>query len=78
MNYLVSAHYDPQREKGISILDPTVGLELPEGIGEPVLSEKDTTAPTLEQAAEQGLLPTYEEAVAYTESLRTKKQGDGR
>lgn len=73
MNYLVSAHYDPEREKGITILDPTVGLTLPDGIGEPVLSEKDTTAPTLEEAAAAGLLPTYEEAVAYTESLRTKK-----
>ena len=52
VNYLVSAHYDPEREKGISILDPTVGLTLPDGIGEPVLSEKDTSAPTLEEAAE--------------------------
>ncbi|MBT1605211.1 MULTISPECIES: dTDP-4-dehydrorhamnose 3,5-epimerase family protein [Curtobacterium] len=73
VNYLVSAHYDPEREKGITILDPTVGLELPDGLGEPVLSEKDTSAPTLEEAAAAGLLPTYEECVAYTESLRTTK-----
>lgn len=73
VNYLVSAHYNPEREKGITILDPTVGLDLPEGLGELVLSEKDTSAPTLEEAAAQGLLPTYDECVAYTESLRTKK-----
>jgi dTDP-4-dehydrorhamnose 3,5-epimerase len=70
VNYLVSAHYNPEREKGISILDPTVGLTLPADITDPVLSDKDTTAPTLEQAASAGLLPTYDECVAYTESLR--------
>lgn len=71
VNYLVSAHYAPDREKGLSILDPTVGLHLPDDIGEPTLSEKDTSAPTLEQAAELGLLPTYDECIAYTESLRS-------
>ena len=36
-------------------------------------SPEATLARRYEQAAEQGLLPTYEECVAYTESLRTKK-----
>ena len=70
VSYLVSAHYDPAREKGISILDPAVGLRFPEKIVDPILSEKDTSAPTHEQAAEAGLLPRYDECVAYTESLR--------
>ncbi|WP_066515840.1 dTDP-4-dehydrorhamnose 3,5-epimerase family protein [Curtobacterium ammoniigenes] len=71
VSYLVSAHYDPEREKGISILDPAVGLQFPDSIADPILSEKDTSAPTLEQAADAGLLPSYDECVAYTESLRT-------
>lgn len=64
--YLCSTGYNPQREKGISPLDPALGLDLP---ADPVLSEKDAAAPTLAEAAEQGLLPTYEECVALYASL---------
>jgi dTDP-4-dehydrorhamnose 3,5-epimerase len=66
--YLCSEGYAPEREHGIHPLDPEIGIEWPEGIT-PLLSAKDEQAPTLAEAREQGLLPSYEECVAYRESL---------
>jgi dTDP-4-dehydrorhamnose 3,5-epimerase len=66
--YLCSTTYNPGREHGINPLDPKLGLELPEGI-EPVLSAKDAAAPTLSQAAAQGLLPRYDECVRFYAEL---------
>ena len=60
--YLCSTGYDPAREKGISPTDPALGLPIPAGA---VLSPRDLAAPTLAEAAEQGLLPTYEECLAF-------------
>jgi dTDP-4-dehydrorhamnose 3,5-epimerase len=57
--YLVTAPYTPSREHGIHPLDPEVGLTLPDGMEGPLLSPKDQAAPTLAEAREQGLLPTY-------------------
>jgi dTDP-4-dehydrorhamnose 3,5-epimerase len=57
--YLVTAPYNPGREHGLHPLDPQIGLELPEGMQAPLLSAKDAAAPTLDEAREQGLLPTY-------------------
>jgi dTDP-4-dehydrorhamnose 3,5-epimerase len=59
--YLCSTGYDPRREKGISPTDPALGLPLP---ADAVLSPRDLAAPTLAEAAEQGLLPRYEECLA--------------
>ena len=67
--YLCSTSYSPGREHGINPLDEQIALSFPDGI-EPVLSPKDTAAPSLAQAAEQGLLPTYEQCVAFTDGLR--------
>jgi dTDP-4-dehydrorhamnose 3,5-epimerase len=66
--YLCSATYDPGREHGLNPLDPALGLVLPEGVT-PVLSAKDAAAPSLSQAAEQGLLPRYDECVRYYAEL---------
>jgi dTDP-4-dehydrorhamnose 3,5-epimerase len=63
VNYLVSSVYDPQREHGINPLDPALSLEIPDNISLS-LSPKDLDAPTLQQALEQGLLPTWKEALA--------------
>jgi len=60
--YLCSATYDPVREHGINPLDPELGLAVPEGITA-VLSAKDAAAPSLSEAAAQGLLPRYDECV---------------
>ncbi|HTW21235.1 MAG TPA: dTDP-4-dehydrorhamnose 3,5-epimerase [Mycobacteriales bacterium] len=63
-NYLVSTPYNPAVERTISPLDPALGLPLPEDLGDLVLSEKDAAAPTLEQAINSGILPTYENCLA--------------
>lgn len=69
VSYLVSEQFAPEREHGITPLDPTVGLELPFGPDELMLSSKDLEAPTLEQARTAGLLPTWEDAVGFTRTL---------
>ena len=62
--YLCSATYDPVREHGINPLDPALGLVLPDGVT-PVLSPKDAAAPSLDEAAAQGLLPRYDECLRF-------------
>lgn len=63
LSYLCSTGYAPGREHGINPLDPALALpiegHLPEGV-ELTLSDKDTQAPTLAEAAEQGLLPSWD------------------
>lgn len=70
VSYLVSQVYNPARELGISPTDPDIGLEFPAEAGDPLLSAKDLNAPSLAQAVERGLLPSYEDCIAYEESLR--------
>jgi dTDP-4-dehydrorhamnose 3,5-epimerase len=74
VSYLVTSTFNAEREHGINPLDPEIGLVFPEEAGEPVLSPKDTDAPGLSEAAAQGLLPTWEAARAYYETLN-KGQG---
>jgi 5-epimerase len=62
MSYLCSTGYAPDREKGISPTDPALALPLP---ADAVLSPRDTAAPSLAEAAEQGLLPTYDDCRAF-------------
>lgn len=63
VNYLVSNVYDPVREHGINPLDPALGLVILKNV-EVSLSQKDVEAPNLHQALDQGLLPTWEDALA--------------
>ncbi|GAB3681833.1 dTDP-4-dehydrorhamnose 3,5-epimerase [Angustibacter aerolatus] len=74
VTYLCSAPYAPGREHGISPLDPDLAIDWPttgrDGSPiEPLLSPKDTAAPSLREAEQQGLLPTYDEALAFRRSL---------
>lgn len=69
VTYLVSATYAPGREHGITPLDEQIGLDLPFGRDELILSPKDAEAPTLAEAQAQGLLPTWEAATTFTASL---------
>ncbi len=74
VNYLVSEPFNPGAEHGVQPLDPTLGIEWPKEDlhGNPIellLSPKDTAAPSLTDAVEQGLLPTYEDCVSYRRSL---------
>lgn len=73
VTYLCSAVYAPGREFGISPADPDVGLVWPAELSDRHLSPKDSTAPTLGQAAERGLLPTWDECQEY---YRTLSEGD--
>lgn len=70
MAYLCSEPYTPTGEHGITPLDPALGLPWPADI-EPILSAKDRDAPTLAEAQEQGLLPSYQDCVAYYDKLRS-------
>lgn len=66
--YLCTAAYNPGREHGVHPLDPQLALTFPEGI-EPLLSPKDADAPTLREAADAGLLPTYQDYLDFQRSL---------
>jgi len=70
MAYLCSESYNPDGEHGITPIDPQLDLPWPVDIA-PILSEKDTAAPTLAEARESGLLPMYDDCVKYYEKLRT-------
>ena len=59
VTYLVSDVFRPDREHGINPLDTDIALVFPAGI-EPVLSDKDTSAPTLAEALAAGSLPKWD------------------
>ncbi|GAA1302865.1 dTDP-4-dehydrorhamnose 3,5-epimerase family protein [Saccharothrix xinjiangensis] len=66
-SYLCSEGFNPKAERG---LDPlSVDLPWPADV-EPVLSPKDAAAPTLEEARDAGLLPSYDECQAWYARLR--------
>ena len=69
VTYLCSEPYNPTAERGVDPLDPALALPVPADV-EPLLSEKDAAAPTLEQARELGLLPDYEQCRAFYATLR--------
>ncbi|MFJ1597424.1 dTDP-4-dehydrorhamnose 3,5-epimerase family protein [Streptomyces sp. NPDC088261] len=58
MSYTLSGSYVPENELALSFFDPDLKLPLPDGI-EPLVSERDRVAPSLAEAATQGLLPRY-------------------
>ncbi|NEE03959.1 dTDP-4-dehydrorhamnose 3,5-epimerase family protein [Phytoactinopolyspora halotolerans] len=64
MAYLCSTGYNPEREHGITPLDEDLSLPWPDDI-EPILSDKDAQAPTLRQALDADLLPSYDVCVTH-------------
>ncbi|MEV5574407.1 dTDP-4-dehydrorhamnose 3,5-epimerase family protein [Spirillospora sp. NPDC052269] len=58
MSYLLSESYVPENELALSVLDPDLGLPIPDGV-EPMLSERDRAALSLAEAQARGLLPDY-------------------
>ncbi|TDE41337.1 dTDP-4-keto-6-deoxy-D-glucose epimerase [Nonomuraea mesophila] len=56
--YLCSQPYAPDREHGVHPLDPALAIAWPAGV-EPVLSDKDAEAPSLDEALAGGLLPDH-------------------
>ncbi len=71
VTYLVSSGYSPGREFGINPMDPALDLPWPKDV-EFELSAKDTAAPTLDEARQQGLLPTMAQCTARYEELRAQ------
>jgi dTDP-4-dehydrorhamnose 3,5-epimerase len=74
VTYFCSTPYAPAREHGVHPLDPELGIKWPtvDANGRPltpVLSGKDGEAPTLAEAVQQGLLPTWEATQAYRAGL---------
>ena len=69
VTYLCSEPYNPTGEHGIHPLDPALGLPWPDDV-EHLLSDKDAAAPTLAEALDAGLLPSYDACVAHVEGLR--------
>jgi dTDP-4-dehydrorhamnose 3,5-epimerase len=74
VSYLVTDVYNPTREHGINPLDADIALVFPPEAGEPLLSPKDTDAPGLLDARDSGLLPTWEAARAFYDSLNSKER----
>lgn len=73
--YLCSEPYAPASEHEVHPLDPAIGIAWPttgrDGSAlTPQLSDKDAAAPTLAQAAEQGLLPRVAAVADYVDALR--------
>lgn len=78
VTYLCSAPYAPDREFGIDPLDPALAIDWPrtgrDGAALSLrLSAKDAAAPRLADAAAQGLLPTYDEALAFRRGLAAQR-----
>ncbi len=69
VSYLVSDTYNSAAEHGVGPLDTDIALVFPEEAGVPLLSPKDTEAPTLAEAAASGLLPTWEATTEYYRQL---------
>jgi dTDP-4-dehydrorhamnose 3,5-epimerase len=69
VSYLCSTPYNPAAEFGVHPLDPAVGIAWPSE-APPILSAKDGAAPTLAEAAGQGMLPRYEDCLAFYERLQ--------
>ena len=81
VNYFVTDVFAPTREHAINPLDATIGLTFDIPTSELVLSEKDLQAPSLEEAAASGLLPRYDECLAWYAQLdeaarSTAKKGE--
>ena len=70
VSYLVSDVFNPTAEHGINPLDSDIALDLRIPIAELLLSPKDTEAAGLHEAAESGLLPTWDAARSYYDSLQ--------
>ena len=69
VGYLCSQPFAPTREHGIHPLDSDIGIEWPAGL-ELQFSSKDEAAPSLAEAEEAGMLPTWEDCESLYAGLR--------
>ncbi len=71
VSYLVSEVFDPTRELSLDVLDPQLGLEFPVPTSDMVMSPKDASAQSFEEACDSGLLPTWQQCQELYSSLAT-------
>jgi 5-epimerase len=76
MSYLCSTGYDPSAEHTVNPLDPALDLPWPPDL-EPILADKDRTAPTLAEAAAADLLPHWSTCQTYYTNLRVASHAVG-
>lgn len=69
VSYLVSDIYNPAAEHALNPLDAQIALIYPEEAGVPMLSPKDAEAPSLQELAASGSLPTWDAMRSYYDSL---------
>jgi dTDP-4-dehydrorhamnose 3,5-epimerase len=69
VSYLVSSLYNPTAERTVSPVDPDLALQWPAEVGPISTSERDLAAPTLAEARERGILPSYEQCLARYSAL---------
>jgi len=67
VTYYVTEKYNPEREKGINPFDKTLNVKWPDL--ELILSEKDKSAISLDEAKSQGILPLFDECKTFIKSL---------
>jgi dTDP-4-dehydrorhamnose 3,5-epimerase len=71
VSYLITDVFRPEREHAIDPCDLDISLTFPPEAGEPLLSPKDTGAPTLHAAVDAGMLPTWDDCQAFYASLNS-------
>jgi dTDP-4-dehydrorhamnose 3,5-epimerase len=69
--YLCTSSYAPAADHEINPLDPEIGIAWPSGTA-PILSAKDSAAPSVAEALDAGLLPSYQDCLAAAEELRAR------
>lgn len=75
ITYLCSEPYAPGREHGVHPLDPAIGIGWP--VADPVLSGKDAAAPSLAEAEQAGLLPTWDQCREHAALLSAASPAGG-
>jgi dTDP-4-dehydrorhamnose 3,5-epimerase len=61
--YLTSTTYNPGAEREVNPLDSTIGIDWGLDESELSLSPKDAAAPSLAEAEQRGMLPSYDECM---------------
>ncbi|MDG4865882.1 dTDP-4-dehydrorhamnose 3,5-epimerase [Streptomyces sp. T-3] len=72
--YLCSTEYRPGHEHTVHPLDPDLAIDWPSDVA-PLLSPRDAAAPTLAEAAERGILPSYADALRHRAELASAAGG---
>ena len=70
LSYLCSTPYAPGRERIVHVRDEELALPWPAGI-DPILSDRDASAPGLAELRAAGLLPRYDECRRLYQELRS-------